>query len=74
MDNALHFVGFRGQQQYNNAVKVFGEPDFIHVNNDPRFHKEVFEGDRVVFANGFEKRFTPFSFDDSELLEKRGQL
>lgn len=61
----LHFVGFRGDE-YRRAVRVFGAPDFIHRHNDPRLPGDVAPGDTVVYANGSDARFTPFSFNDSE--------
>ena len=67
MRNALHFVGFRGSE-YNSAVKVFGEPDIVHVSHDLRFLAEVAEGDKVVFANHSEKQFTEFTYDDSKFV------
>ena len=50
MRNALHFVGFRGEE-YHSACLVFGKPDFVHVHWDKRAVDEVFLGDKVVFAN-----------------------
>jgi hypothetical protein len=50
---ALHFVGFRDGSQLYRAMRIFGIPDFIHVQADARF---VFGGeldpltDTVVFA------------------------
>lgn len=60
-----HFVGFRGEE-YFSAVRVWGLPDFYHRNTDRRMWSDVIEGDTVVFANGFEKKFYPFAFNDSE--------
>lgn len=62
---AVHFVGFRGDE-YVRAQRVFGPPDFIHRNNDPRVAGDVYPGDLVVYANGMENRFHPFAFNDSE--------
>jgi len=66
---ALHFVGFRGDE-YNNAVKVFGKPDFFHRNFDIRLllGGEVATNDKVVFANSSENRFTKWAFNDSEVF------
>lgn len=46
---SLHFVGFRGDE-YNRAVQVWGEPEFIHRIWDLRAAAEVFPGDLVIFA------------------------
>jgi hypothetical protein len=61
----LHFVGFK-DDRYNNAVKTFGKPDFIHRHWDVRATHEVMPGDVVIFAKGNEQTPpTPFAFDDS---------
>lgn len=49
MQNAVHFVGFRGDE-FTSAVRVFGKPDFFHRFWDVRAQQEVQEGDTVVFA------------------------
>lgn len=48
---AVHFVWFRGEE-YRSAVKVWGEPDFVHLGWDRRARREIVEGDTVVFARG----------------------
>lgn len=48
----LHFVGFRRDQRYQNALVVFGPPDFIHPGWDLRAQREIADGDTVVFARG----------------------
>lgn len=48
---AVHFVWFRGEE-YWSAVKVWGEPDFIHLGWDRRANREIVDGDIVVFARG----------------------
>ena len=50
---AVHFIGFR-DDRYHNAVRVFGQPDFIHRHWDVRAMQEIAEGDVVVFAKGAE--------------------
>lgn len=51
MGGHVHFVGFR-DDRYHAAVRVFGEPDFIHIGFDRRALREIGEGDTVVFADG----------------------
>lgn len=51
MKPCLHFVGFKGDE-YVRAVRVFGEPDFIHPGYDLRAFREIAPGDTVVFAVG----------------------
>lgn len=54
VQEAKHYVGFKDSMQYNNAKKVFREPDFIHREWDKRAKQEFVQGDEVVFANGHE--------------------
>lgn len=61
---AVHFVGFR-HDEFNNAKKIWGNPDFFHRVFDRRAIAEFCEGDTVVFANASECKFSQFTFDDS---------
>lgn len=69
----VHFVGFpdprrsKPTRDFISAVRIFGQPDFIHVMWDGRAQAEIFEGDIVVFAQKVDPSSTPskFSFDDS---------
>lgn len=49
---ALHFVGFKRDQRYQNAVAVFGPPDFLHPGWDMRAQREIADIDTVIFAKG----------------------
>ena len=53
MKPCLHFVGFKGDE-YVRAVRVFGQPDFVHPGYDLRALREFAPGDTVVFATGDE--------------------
>jgi hypothetical protein len=65
MRNATHFVGFR-DDRFNNAVRVFGYPDFIHRFWDYRATVEAVPGDRVIFAEKDERqKVNEYTFDDS---------
>ena len=66
MNCAVHFVNFKTGERYRNAVRVMGEPDFIHRYWDIRAKAEVVPGDIVVFAVG-NIGDTPrvFAYDDS---------
>ena len=64
---AIHFVGFR-DDRYWNAVKIFGQPDFIHRVWDTRGQQEVAEGDVIVFAKGEHTQPTRRSFNDSAVI------
>lgn len=58
----LHFVGFK-DDRFNNAVRVWGKPDFIHRFYDRRTVADIAPYDKVVFAGTQE--VVEFSFDDS---------
>ncbi len=64
MCNAVHFVGFRGEE-VRSAYLVWGRPDFWHLNNDGRLREEVADGDTIVFANGAEDHFVEIAYNDS---------
>lgn len=65
---AVHFVGFPDEfgRTFQNAVAMWGMPDFVHRGWDARARREIGEGDLLVFARG-----TPddephrHTFDDS---------
>gem|GEM_PF-1671585 len=48
---AVHFVGFR-DDRYWNAVRIWGEPDFIHEIWDYYASHDMSAEDIVIFANG----------------------
>jgi len=52
MRPAIHFIGFKCDQRFWNAVRVFGLPDFIHPGWDKRANREIWDEDIVIFANG----------------------
>ena len=64
---ALHFVRFPDNygRQYQNAVRVFGRPHFMHRLWDQRARREIAEGDVIVFAKGDEDQpVSPYNGDD----------
>lgn len=64
----LHFVGFR-DDRYHTAVRLFGEPDFVHQRWDCRTLGEYTEGDTLIFATGDEHRpRARYSYDDSSFF------
>lgn len=65
MKPALHFVGFRDPQQYENAVRVWGYPDVIHYVWDQRASREIADVDMVVFAKYHDTAPSPYNYDDS---------
>ncbi len=69
MKRDVHFVGFRGDE-YRSAVKVWGKPDFFHRVFDDRviFGGEVGDDDIIIFANGADKRYKKFTFNDSAVF------
>ena len=65
----VHFVGFRGDE-YLSAVKVFGMADCFHSVIDDRgsFGGEVGDDDIIIFANGADKKYSKFTFNDSAVF------
>lgn len=51
---AIHFVNFRRDEpeRYARAVRIWGEPHFVHPKWDLRAKIEIVPGDVAVFANG----------------------
>lgn len=67
---AIHFIGFKGPE-YRSAVKVWGQPDFIHRMWDVRAKQEIAPDDVAIFANKTEKKEPSLqSFDDSRVFEE----
>lgn len=64
VDPCLHFVGFRGEE-YHNAVRLWGKPDFYHRVWDHRAQREIADCDTVVFAKYDPGKPSPFNYDDS---------
>ncbi len=67
MKDCLHFVGFRGDE-YLNAVRVFGKPDFFHYVWDRRAKREIAAGDLVVFAR-HDENTEPSKFSGADIFE-----
>jgi hypothetical protein len=71
--SALHFVGFT-DDAYTRAVRVFGEPHFIHRYWDKRAVDDVAPCDVVVFARTIDwlryesGEVAPYAFNDSEFF------
>lgn len=65
----LHFVGFTDTAQFHRALRIWGQPDFIHRFWDRRATNEIMPGDLVIFATGTEDDpLRTWSFDDSSFL------
>lgn len=65
----VHFIGFTEMSQFQNAVNVFGKPDFVHRFYDNRAKQMIVESDVAVFAKGTEATpVVPFNFDDSSVM------
>lgn len=65
---AVHFIGFRGEE-YWSAVKVWGEPGFIHRGWDRRAQRDIHPDDLVIFANG-RSEHDPFPVNPKSGLER----
>lgn len=62
-----HFVRFESphDQRFQNAVLVFGPPDYLHRYWDRRALREIAAGDVIVFAKGeSDQPFATFNGDD----------
>ena len=44
----VHFVGFREDQEFLAAVRVFGQPDFIHKIHDQRAYGDIDQDNDIV--------------------------
>ena len=66
MKRHVHFVGFRGEEFWS-AVKVWGQPDFIHLINDHRSEGDIDEDDLVIFGPKAGPVKSQFSWQDHEL-------
>jgi hypothetical protein len=69
MARYIHFVGFRTKQQFTNAVRVFGQPDFVHSIHDNRMYGDTGfpidpKTDCVVF--GDKGHDTPHQYSDND--------
>lgn len=63
---AIHFVWFRGEE-YWSAVKIWGEPDFIHMGWDTRAKREILDTDIVVFAKGdHDQQYSERNYSDTK--------
>ena len=65
--SCLHFVRFESQhdQRFQNAVRVFGPPDFLHRHWDRRALREIAASDVIVFAKSeADQPFVTFNGDD----------
>ena len=61
----VHFVGFRNDREWQNAARLYGEPDFVHRFWDQRAQCEIMDGDLLVFAKYDPARPSPYNHDDS---------
>jgi len=68
MTRFVHFIGFRDDRSYWNAVKAFGKPDFIHLIHDHRMYGDVGEEDLLVFGpKAHPDTISQYSWQDHEL-------
>jgi hypothetical protein len=64
---SVHFIGFRGDE-FNRAIRIFGQPNFIHMWHDHRMYGDVGDGDTLVFANKADPNvISQYSWQDHEL-------
>lgn len=61
---AVHFVGFRGNDEYLHAVMVFGKPDYIHIIHDRRMYREIAPDDTIVLGSKGREEISEYNGDD----------
>ena len=71
MKKHTHFVGFRTKQQWTNAVRVFGQPDFVHSIHDNRMYGDIADFDIVVFGNKGHDTPSQYSDNDSDRVRHK---
>jgi hypothetical protein len=76
MKRYIHFVGFRTKQQFTNAVRVFGQPDFVHSIHDHRMYGDTGfpidpKTDCVVFGDKGHDTPRQYSDNDSDRVRHR---
>lgn len=63
----MHFIGFRGEE-YCSAVRVWGQPDFVHLIHDHRLYGDVGPDDVLVFGPKADPAvISEYSWQDHEL-------
>ena len=69
----LHFVGFRNDNDYLAAVRVWGKPDFVHLVHDHRMYGDVdMDNDTVVFSHRADPdRVSQFTDQDHNRHQKK---
>jgi hypothetical protein len=68
MSKHIHFVGFRKDQEYWNAVSIWGKPDFIHLIHDHRLYGDLGDQDILILGSkGTDKPDPKYSWQDHEL-------
>lgn len=64
----VHFIGFRTDQEYWSAVKVWGKPDFTHGVHDFRAYGDIDkEKDIVILGSKGHDKPTKWSWPDHRL-------
>tara|TARA_R100001143_G_C3308147_1_gene108887 strand:+ start:481 stop:738 length:258 start_codon:yes stop_codon:yes gene_type:complete len=64
----VHFIGFRTDQEYWSAVKIWGSPDFIHKVHDKRAYGDIDkENDTVILGSKGCDQPTEWAWQDHEL-------
>ena len=64
---AVHFIGFR-DDRYWNAVRIWGQPDFVHITFDRYAAQDIAPWDVAVFAEG-DWHQEPRSFNGPDLAK-----
>ena len=64
--NCIHFVGFRTDHEYWQAVLVWGKPDSIHMIHDYRMYGDVGDGDTIIFGSKGSLGMSEYNDQDHE--------
>ena len=63
-NKCIHMIGMRGNQ-LDNAIKIWGQPDFIHHVHDLRGHQEI-DWDNDIIILGKSCDLKSHSWNDSQ--------
>lgn len=71
----VHFVGFPDNhgRQFQNAVRMFGPPAFMHRFWDQRAQRDIAPDDTVVFASGDDRQPVRRWNGDDQFYEQDGK-
>ncbi len=63
----VHFIGFRKDREYWQAVSIWGKPDFIHMIHDRRAYGDIADCDVVIFGSKGTTAISAYNWQDHEI-------